>query len=183
LIRRKSGISLVEVSIAITIIAILTYFCTKLCIDYYSQFEVGQKVSTLSFNAIHFLDTLESELIQASASSIVLGIPLDSGGYRSIEFPKVTGYDIVNKVPILDISNTIKFAWEENKINKYILDKSVQPSLIKEGPIPVLDNVGNFSIVARSAYVYEISVTLTKSEENNRTLTHTYSRKVYIRNK
>ncbi len=183
----KGGVTLIEMIITIGLISIIAYIGTKLTIDYNEQFEWGEVASTLSSSAINVLDTVENELLQASASSIVLSDYNGYGGYQTIEFPKVTDYNIATKSAVIDTANAVKFILECNNskcaLNKYIINKTYTPPLVVSGPILVADNVTSFVISVISEYVYDISVTVGKTYSDGRTVTSTYTRKVFVRNK
>lgn len=182
----KRGFTLIEMVITTVLISMVAYIGTKLTIDYNEQFEWGEVVSTLSSNAINVLDSVENELVQASASSIVLSNPNDLGGYQTIEFPKVIDYNTTSKSAVIDTANTVKFTIEcsndKCSLNKYIVNKTYDPPTVVSGPIPVANNVTSFAVYVISAYVYNISVTVQKTYSDGRRVTSSYTRKVYARN-
>ncbi len=181
---KLKGITVVEVFITIVLISVVTYIGTRLIMDYRDQFEWGHAVSIGSFSAINALDSIENELVQASSSSIVLSNQhLGSGGYQTIDFPKVTGFNVTTKNPIIDSANTIRFTLEDGTLNKYIVNKTIIPETIVSGPHFVADNVISFLVNPVSHNVYNISITVQKNYQDGRILSSTYSREIYLRNK
>lgn len=184
---KKRGLTVIEMMITTVLIGIVAYIGTKLTIDYNEQLEWGNVISTSSSSAINALDSIENELVQASASSITLSDTTGSGGYRTIEFPKVIGYNTVSKYPIIDLANAIRFILECNTnkcaLNKYIINKTITPATIVNGPITIADNVSSFAVQVVSEYTYKVYITVQKSYPDGKTVSSTYERTIYARNK
>ncbi|MFN7181571.1 MAG: hypothetical protein ACK4NF_02695 [Planctomycetota bacterium] len=181
-IQRVRGLTVVEIIITMMLISIIAYIGTRLTINFNEQFEWGQSVSNVSFTAVNALDYIENELIQASASSIVLS-DQQLQGYKTIDFPKVTGYDVSSKTATIDITNTVRFTLENGVLNKYILDKTTTPPTVVNGPIPVANNVESFSVERISTNLYNISITVEKTYPDGQTVKSTYNRQIYARNR
>jgi prepilin-type N-terminal cleavage/methylation domain-containing protein len=196
----EGGFSLVEMIIAIVLISVIAVIGTNLAIGYNEQYEVGREVSNTAFAGISALDRIESELIQASSSSIVLSNNIGSGEYVTIEFPKVTGFNTTTKTPIVDLSKAIKVSLETYSngswstctnastsnlctLNIYVIDKTVQPATIVSGPALLADNVSSFTITALSQYTYKIKITTAKVYSDGKLVTSSFERTVYARNK
>ncbi len=170
--RRLKAITLVEMAITIVLIATITYIATKLIIEYNEQFKWGREASNVSFGVINALDIIENELVQASASSVVLSNQHQEGsGYQTIDFSQVTGFDIATKTPLIDISNSIRFTVENGTLNKYIINKTTIPPTVVNGPIALLENVTTFLVSAVSQQVYNISISVQKRYSDGQLLT------------
>lgn len=187
--KKNHGLSVIEVIITTGLIAIVAYIGMKLIMNYNEQFEWGSVVSTVSTNAVNALDSIENELVQASASSIVLTEPDGYGGFKTIEFPKVIGYNVTSKFAIIDTENALRFTLECNvggsdcSLNKYVINKSSIPPTVVSGPITIANNVADFAVQVLSEYNYKISITVKKSYSDGRQVSSSYERTIYVRNK